>query len=179
MSTKDDTTKSRKQQLLEAAASLFAENSYYKTTTADIASSVGVTQPYVFHFFKSKEELYLAVLDQAFQQINRTFATVEASSELLVETMGEAFIQLFADHRNEILLVMTSFAIPEPAIRDYAKHKFEAIYELVKSRFELAGFPDAGYQASAFVGQGLTITLAEMLNLPKLFPWCSDTASEV
>lgn len=179
MSSNDETNKSRKQQILEAAAALFAENSYYKTTTADIANKVGVTQPYVFHFFKSKEELYLAVLEEAFQQISQTFSTVEAPPEMLVETMGKAFLQLLAEHRYEILLVMTSFAIPEPAIRHYAQEKFEIIYERVKSRFAQAGFPDASHQASAFVGQGLTITLAEILHLPKILPWCDNSTSEM
>lgn len=178
MSAANDTTKDRKQQILEAAASLFAENGYYKTTTAHIANAVGVTQPYVFHFFKSKEELYLAVLEHAYEQIHYTFSSVEAPPELLVETMGKAFIQLLHEHRDEILLVMTSFTVPEPAIRNYAKVKFEIIYERVKERFEQAGFEDADVQASAFVGQGLSITLAEILELPKLLPWCDEVASE-
>lgn len=174
MATQDDSSKNRKQQLLEAAASLFAEKGYYKTTTADIAKVIGVTQPYIFHFFKSKEELYLAVLDHAFQQIYHAFSSVEAPATQLVETMGRAFVELLANHRNEILLVMTSFTVPEPAIRDYAKEKFDAIFERVKNRFEEAEIPDASHQASIFIGQGLTITLSESLNLPKLVPWCTD-----
>lgn len=179
MSTLDDTATNRKEQFLQAAASLFADQGYYKTTTADIANAVGVTQPYVFHFFKSKEVLYLAVLEQAFQQIYQTFSSVEAPSELLVETMGKAFIRLLHEHRNEILLVMTSFTVPEPAIRDYARQKFDDIYERVKSRFEQAGFQDAGVKASAFVAKGLSITLSEILQLPKLLPWHEEEADEI
>lgn len=117
------------------------------------------------------EALYLAVLDRAFGQIHHTFQTVDASPEQLKEAMGEAFVELLTHHRNEILLVMTSFAIPEPVIRDDVRNKFDKIYELIKSRFEQAGVPDAAMQANAFVGQGLTITLAETLKLQKLLPW--------
>ncbi|KIL35021.1 TetR family transcriptional regulator [Cohnella kolymensis] len=173
MTPKDDAASiNRKQQILEAAAELFAESGYYKTTTADVARAVGVTQPYVFHFFKSKEQLYLAVLQQASERILHAFSTVEAPPEQLPEAMGKAFSELLEVHRNEILLVMMSFATPEPAIREYTRREFDLVYERVKQRFEDAGIPDAGKMASNFIGQGLVIALAETVNLQKLLPWC-------
>ncbi|MBD0384387.1 TetR/AcrR family transcriptional regulator [Paenibacillus sedimenti] len=67
--SKDETTSNVKQQIIQAAIQLFAEKGYYKTTTAGIANAVGVTQPYVFHFFRNKEQLYLAVLEQAIRRV--------------------------------------------------------------------------------------------------------------
>lgn len=43
--------RNRKEQIIDKAVGLFAELGYYKTTTAMVAKAVGVTQPYVFHFF--------------------------------------------------------------------------------------------------------------------------------
>ena len=43
MSPKDDASVKRKEQILDAAASLFANSGYYKTTSADVARTVGVT----------------------------------------------------------------------------------------------------------------------------------------
>jgi AcrR family transcriptional regulator len=171
LSPKEEEFKNRKTQIIEAAAALFAEYGYYKTTTADVAQAVGVTQPYVFHFFKSKEALYLAVLEQASQRILHAFSTAEAPRAQLAEAMGQAFADLLATHRNEILLVMMSFATPEPAVREYSQREFDNVYERVKSRFEQAGIPEPGIQASDFIGKGLTIALSETLNLPKLLPW--------
>lgn len=171
MSPQQEESKNRKDQILEAAAGLFAESGYYKTTTADVARAVGVTQPYVFHFFKSKEQLYLAVLEQASARILHAFSTAEAPPDQLPEAMGRAFAELLATHRNEILLVMMSFATPEKAVREHCQKEFEAVYERVKSRFEQAGIPDADSRAREFIGQGLIISLAETLNLPKLLPW--------
>jgi len=168
MSPKEEAALNRKEQLLEAAAALFAENGYYKTTTADVAREVGVTQPYVFHFFKSKEALYLAVLEQASQRIHHAFSTVEARPEELADAMGMAFFHLLGSHRNEILLVMMSFSTPEPAVREYVRQEFDRVYERVKSRFENAGLPNAGERASEFIGQGMLCALSETLNLPKL-----------
>lgn len=176
MSPKDDQSSNRKEQILDAAAQLFAELGYYKTTTALVAKAVGVTQPYVFHFFKSKEELFLAVLDRGFDRLVYAFAGVESPPEELADRMGYAFDELLGTHRNEILLVMQSHAIPEPAIRQASKEKFSIIYRRIRERFENAGIPDASAQTSMFIGTGLLIALSQVLELPELIPWCEPEA---
>lgn len=156
---------------MNSAAALFASQGYYKTTTAHVAEAVGVTQPYVFHFFKSKEQLYLAVLQRAYERLNRAFSNVDAPPEQLAHEMGEAFNTLLASYRNEILLLMQCFTTPEPAIREYARETHSTIYNAVKTRFETAGVPNPGTQASIFISCGLIITLSEVLELPELSPW--------
>ncbi|WP_256762006.1 TetR/AcrR family transcriptional regulator [Cohnella sp. WQ 127256] len=172
MSPKEEIVASRKQQIMNSAAILFASQGYYKTTTALVAEAVGVTQPYVFHFFKTKEQLYLAVLDHAFQRMQDAFARVEAPPEQLSEKLGEAFNDLLATHKNEILLLMQSFTTPEPGVREFTKERFSLIHDRIKERFEKAGVPNASHEASMFISCGLIITLSEVLEMPKLSPWC-------
>lgn len=169
MSNKEELASNRKTQILEAAAELFAEKGYYKTTTADVARLVGVTQPYVFHFFKSKEELYLAVLQKAKEIILYAFSSTEASMEDLQKSMGNAFEGLLKNYRNEMLLLMTAFSIPEPAIRNYVRAGFDEVYERIRGAFSDAGITDFENQARKFIGCGLLITMAEVLQLPNLF----------
>ncbi|QHT63174.1 TetR/AcrR family transcriptional regulator [Paenibacillus lycopersici] len=168
---KDDASLNRKEQILDAAATLFAENGYYKTTTAKVAQAVGVTQPYVFHFFATKESLYLAVLERAYTRILNAFASVQAPPEELQETMGRAFVELLVEYRDEILLTMMAYATPEPVIRDLTRERFEMVYERVVNRFTQAGLEDAESKASNFIGHGLLIALSETLNLPHLCRW--------
>jgi len=174
MSPKEDQSASRKAQILDAAAELFAQQGYYKTTTAMVAKTVGVTQPYVFHFFKSKEELFLAVLDRGFDRLMRAFAAVESPPEELVDRMGSAFKELLVTHRNEILLVMQAYSIPEPAIREEVKAKFALIHDRVSHRFAEAGIPNVACEAGNFIGTGMLIALSEILEMPKLLPWCEE-----
>ena len=171
MSPKEEIAASRKDQIMNSAAALFASQGYYKTTTAHVAEAVGVTQPYVFHFFKSKEQLYLAVLQRAYERLNRAFSNVDAPPEQLAQKMGEAFNTLLAGYRNEILLLMQCFATPEPAVRGYARKTHSLIYNTVKTRFATAGVPDAGKEASVFISCGLILALSEILELPELSPW--------
>lgn len=175
MTPRDDATSAtRKEQILDAAAELFALQGFYKTTTALVAKTVGVTQPYVFHFFKTKEELFLAVLDRGYRRLVHAFAAVKSPPEELVHRMGGAFEDLLVTHRNEILLVMQAYAIPEPAIREEVKSKFAEIHRMVGDRFAQAGIPNAPGEAGMFIGTGLLIALSQILELPKLLPWCED-----
>lgn len=171
MSPKEEVIASRKEQIMQSAAALFASQGYYKTTTAHVAEAVGVTQPYVFHFFKTKEQLYLAVLEQAFLRMQFEFNRVEASADQLVKVMGSAFNDLLSTHRNEMLLLMQCFTTPEPGVRELTKRRFAEVHETVKQRFESAGVPRPAYEANVFISCGLILTMSEVLEMPQLSPW--------
>jgi len=51
--------------ILEVAETLFAEKSFNAVSINDIAKQAGSSKANIFHHFKSKEKLYLAVLKQA------------------------------------------------------------------------------------------------------------------
>ncbi|GGH09404.1 hypothetical protein GCM10008013_00450 [Paenibacillus segetis] len=170
MSQKEEISANRKEQIMKSAAALFATQGYYKTTTAHIADAVGVTQPYVFHFFKTKEQLYLAVLDRAFTQMEYAFNQVEAPADKLCTAMGSVFEELLNTQRNEMLLLMQCSATPEPKVKEFAREKYTLIYESVKTRFELAGINNSAHEASMFLAYGLIISLSAVLELPQLMP---------
>jgi len=52
----------RREQLMEVATKLFARNGYEATTTAAIALAAGVTEPILYRHFKSKQELFIAIV---------------------------------------------------------------------------------------------------------------------
>ncbi|NGM84208.1 helix-turn-helix transcriptional regulator [Paenibacillus sp. 7124] len=96
----------RKEQIITKALELFSERGYYKTTNEMVAKEVRVTQPFVYHFFKSKEEMFIAVLDKAFQRLLAAFSSVEVPAHLIVDKMGLAFNDILNNNRKEILMVM-------------------------------------------------------------------------
>ncbi|MFD2611441.1 TetR/AcrR family transcriptional regulator [Paenibacillus gansuensis] len=162
----------RKQQIVEAAITVFAKQGYYKTTTAHIAQAVGVTQPYVFHFFKTKEDLFTEVLQQSVQRIAAIFEEVEAPAEQLIIEMGTAFNGLLETHRDQTLLWMQAFTTAEPVIRQKVKEGFAHIHQVVKGKFERAQILQPGFQASSFIGLGMVAVMSEVLELPELSPYC-------
>ena len=54
----------RRIQLMDVAAKLFAKHGYEATTTWAIAEAAGVTEPILYRHFKSKAELFIAIVKQ-------------------------------------------------------------------------------------------------------------------
>ncbi|WP_428938453.1 TetR/AcrR family transcriptional regulator [Fontivita pretiosa] len=52
----------RRRQLIEVATRLFAKTGYEATTTAAIAEAAGVTEPILYRHFRSKQELFVAIV---------------------------------------------------------------------------------------------------------------------
>lgn len=55
----------RREQILNAGLDLFIRNGYHGTTTKEIADIFGISQGLLFHYFGSKEEVYLELLERA------------------------------------------------------------------------------------------------------------------
>ena len=53
----------RREQLLDKAAELFAKNGYARATTAQLAKAAGVTEPIIYRHFKSKRDLFVALIE--------------------------------------------------------------------------------------------------------------------
>jgi len=57
------TSEERRAAILQAAVRLFAERGFRGTTTRALAEAVGVTEPVLYEHFKSKHELYEAIIE--------------------------------------------------------------------------------------------------------------------
>jgi len=63
----------RRRQILLTAQRIFAEENYENATTAKIAAAAGITEPTIYMHFKSKMELFIAVLEDSFGFIMEIF----------------------------------------------------------------------------------------------------------
>ena len=55
----------RREQLLDHAAQLFALHGYARATTAQLAKDAGVTEPILYRHFKSKRDLFIALIERS------------------------------------------------------------------------------------------------------------------
>lgn len=53
------------QTIIKTAQRLFMESGYRAVSTRQIAKICGITQPALYHHFKNKQDLYIAVLQDA------------------------------------------------------------------------------------------------------------------
>ncbi len=57
-------TTGKSSHFLKTAAGVFAKKGYHRTTVDEIAGALGVAKGTIYYHFKSKEELYLAVINE-------------------------------------------------------------------------------------------------------------------
>ncbi|UOQ83514.1 TetR/AcrR family transcriptional regulator [Gracilibacillus salinarum] len=158
----------RKEEILEAGLEVFAKRGYYNTTTAHIAEKAGISQPYVFRFFKTKEELFIAALERAFERILQTFKNVDAAPEQLVEEMIAAYEELSALYPNEIALQVIGISVTENAVRSATKKGLSSIQSYTVDRFKAAGIENVEREVTTFLARGILCNISYFIDLPEL-----------
>ncbi|MBN1847051.1 MAG: TetR/AcrR family transcriptional regulator [Deltaproteobacteria bacterium] len=63
----------RKETIFHAATRLFADKGYKETSMSEVAKLTGVAQGTIFYHFKSKEDLFLAILEEFKSNVNDEF----------------------------------------------------------------------------------------------------------
>jgi AcrR family transcriptional regulator len=61
----------RRRQLLELCTGLFARHSFGELSMARIAREAGISKALLYHYFPSKQDLFLATLQQAAEEVRR------------------------------------------------------------------------------------------------------------
>jgi AcrR family transcriptional regulator len=89
-----------RERILYEASNLFAAMGYHATTTREIARTVGIRQPSLFHHFASKREIMQALLSYDLDAFS--FVEVLAAEE------GPAAVRLYRYLRDDVALVSRS-----------------------------------------------------------------------
>ena len=65
---------SKKDDILQTALHLFAEKGFKDTTMTELSKATGVAEGTIFYHFKSKEDIFLAILENARKDITDEFS---------------------------------------------------------------------------------------------------------
>jgi len=121
------TAERRRQQtreyLLQAAAQVFAERGFYAATLDEVAAAAGFTKGAVYSNFKNKEDLFLALLEDAYaREMTALRATIE-SSDIPPEARIGDFVSLIGGELDRVpnmgalYLEFHLYALRNPAAR--------------------------------------------------------------
>lgn len=123
----------RKEAILDAAAPLFVRRGFSATSLDNVAGALGLTRPAVYHYFRDKNEILLAIVE-------RTFANLIAEARIVARGEGsvlERLESIFSLHTTRvaadpqaIFLIVTQAAELSPAARASLKrrqHGYEKI----------------------------------------------------
>lgn len=148
----------RRQQLLQTANSVFAERGYHATSMDDIAERSGVSKPVLYQHFKSKLELYLALVDEASDRleavVSRAVESTTANPERVEATL-HAIYDFVTDPDGRARLVFESDLPDVDEVRRRTRGSLEAISEhiadLIRAETELEA-DEARLIAASLVG---------------------------
>lgn len=99
----------RREEILDAAARLFAQQGYPRTDVQLLADTLGVGKGTIYRYFSSKEELFLAAVDQGMCRLNETVqAGVTHCRDPLDRLSGaiQAYLAFFRDNSHFVELLI-------------------------------------------------------------------------
>jgi AcrR family transcriptional regulator len=129
--------------LLEAAGQVFARRGFHAATVDEVAEAAGYTKGAVYANFATKDELFLALLDQRvaaqLQQVEALYA-IESSDELAAAMRGRTEQEFAAARDFGVLMVEFSlYAMRNPAAQAELAKRYRQLRgrlaELVTKRY--------------------------------------------
>ncbi len=134
--------------ILAAAARLFASHRFHEARMEDIAALAEVGKGTLYRYFKDKEELYLALLDRASDDLQDILATcfdpADPPRRQLVSIVS-GLLHYFDAQPHVLELIMHAEALQRPGTEFPWQKTREKNIALIKALFE------AGQRQGAFV----------------------------
>ena len=157
--TFEKTTEARRSAVLAAATNMFANRGYEATSINQVARQAGVSIGALYSYFASKEDLFLAVVDSAYQVMEQALLEVAAASTDVydyTERMLAVCGRFAVNHPelNQLYFTVVNLASPELSAR--LSDQVESITPqvltdlVVKGKAEGIVRPDADERAFAF-----------------------------
>jgi AcrR family transcriptional regulator len=136
-------TRTRKEAILEVATLFFAEKGFRDTSIGDIAKMIEVADGTVFYHYKTKEELFLAVLENfkelILQESNEYLQENTFASGLdMVEGLVSFYIHLAGKMEERFLLLHRHYPYKLAEENPVCRRHLEDIYDFFAGIFEQA-----------------------------------------
>ncbi|AXT86114.1 TetR/AcrR family transcriptional regulator [Aeromicrobium sp. A1-2] len=158
----------RKVMILEAAIEEYGRSGMQATSTELIAERAGVSQPYLFRLFGTKDGLISAAIEHHTAKLRQTFRDAveqRASDASPLEAMAMAYIGFMTEDANSLRCQLHTWAAgSDPAIKDVAQRTYREIWE------EIAELSDASAdEVRDFMAHGMLLTVVAALDLTELY----------
>jgi AcrR family transcriptional regulator len=116
----------RRQQILEAAAQVFAERGYHRATTRDIAEAADVAEGTIYNYFASKDDLLMGLIGEMAELSQQQTMLDEALDQDL-----DSFIKSYLVYRlghtgpyQRLLMGIVPELVHHPELRDRYRRDF-------------------------------------------------------
>jgi AcrR family transcriptional regulator len=156
------TAEERREEILEAALTEFAQHGFEGASTDVIAREVGISQPYLFRLFGTKKGLYLASAERCLADTYEKFraASEGLSGDEALEAIGLTYKQMIAEDPRRLQAQMQGYAASDdPDIREVMRSGFGRLVELVERKGV------SGERVTEFFAIGMLINVMTSMGL--------------
>jgi AcrR family transcriptional regulator len=162
------TADERRAEVIEAAVIAFGAGGLAGTSTEEIAHLAGVSQPYIFRLFRTKQELFIAAVGRAFERIRLAFeeaarhpaSDAPVGYDPVLASLGRAYGELLSD-RSLLRLQLHAFAAcDDPVIRAFVRQQFAGLVTRVA---ELSAV--SSLELRTFFAEGMLLNAAAAMDL--------------
>jgi TetR/AcrR family fatty acid metabolism transcriptional regulator len=111
----------RRTQILDAAAQVFAERGFHRTTVRDVAKAAGVADGTIYNYFENKTALLLGILDRLNEAERQAIDLAQAQATDLRTFTRHYFqnhLRVFANENQELLRVVLSEVLVNAELRE-------------------------------------------------------------
>jgi AcrR family transcriptional regulator len=157
------TAEERRESILDAALVEFAAKGLHGTSTEDIARRAGISQPYVFRLFGTKQKLFAEACRRCLREVRDAMAAAAEgkSGADALKAMGDAYMHVLEDDPRRLKLQMHMYAAAgEAEIGEVVR---EGYGELVRFAEQASGEPPA--QVAQFFACGMLINVVAAMGV--------------
>lgn len=126
-----------KSRIVEAALEVFTKKGYHETTMDDIAERLGVSKGALYLYFKSKEDLYRAILNASFLSMTDSLRSTASSGGSPAQTCEALFDNLTKNtsslgHSFEVISEASRNPALAKVVKEYYRDTTEVIEQCMK-----------------------------------------------
>jgi AcrR family transcriptional regulator len=149
MSPRPDVSDERKTQIMNAAENVFTKKGFSDARMDDIAGQTGLSKGTLYLYFKSKEELIIAILDRIFGDIFKQFEArknAELNATEAIWQFTEAAIQ---DYQRMLIMMPIAYeflalafrnTVVQKAMRNYLKLYMDTLIPIIQRGIDSGEF---------------------------------------
>ena len=162
MGTKGDGNRRR---IIEAADQLFYKRGYNQTSFQDISEATGIPRGNFYYYFKTKDDILGAVIDNRLDALTAMLKQCEAAGGTPLDRLL-AFSNILETNRDNVLesgcpvgTLDSELAKDDPQLHEKSRQAFSLLRQWLREQFEALGKANADELAMDLLAriQGVTV----------------------
>ena len=127
----------RQEQILKAAKTIFAEKGFYEATISDIAREAQLSEPTIYEYFASKEDLLFSIPAETSRKIKEFFDVNLGMFRGAVNKLRGIIYSLFWLHQNDPDYAAVSYLILKQSRKYMETESYEALRQRLRPLYEV------------------------------------------